>query len=56
MGRMATSTTLDLGFVLVFLAVGMIGYQELGGMNSVTYYVNVAMILSLACEPKVRRF
>jgi hypothetical protein len=46
LGRMAFSTALGLGFVLVSLAVGMIGYHELEGMNWVTAFVNAAMILS----------
>jgi hypothetical protein len=46
LGRLAFSTALGSAFVLVSLAVGMIGYHELEGMNWVTAFVNAAMILS----------
>jgi TRAP-type C4-dicarboxylate transport system permease small subunit len=35
-----------LGIIAVALAVGMIGYMTLGGMDAVTAFANAAMILS----------
>lgn len=44
--RLATSTTLGMGLVILSLWIGMLGYHHFEGMSWVDAFANAAMILS----------
>jgi hypothetical protein len=44
--RLAGSTLIGAGLVIVSLAIGMIGYRSLMGMSWIDAFVNASMILS----------
>jgi len=44
--RLAGSTLIGVGLVIVSLAIGMIGYRSLMGMSWIDAFVNASMILS----------
>jgi len=44
--RLAGSTLIGAGLVIVSLAIGMIGYRSLMGMSWIDAFVNTSMILS----------
>jgi hypothetical protein len=43
--RLAKCSAISLGFILVSLALGVLGYRQLANMSWVDSYVNAAMIL-----------